>query len=354
MIRAIKTRASFSKLSIGLRGVSIVLVALIAFASCLARADKLDRLVIAGPYAAVSFPLIHMVETGALADVAGQVEFVAWRDPDQLRAIVLEGRADIVAAPTNVAANLYNRGVGLRLLNVSTWGILWMVSRDASLKTLLDFKGKEIAMPFRGDMPDILFSLVAAKQGLEPKRDFRLRYVASPLDAMQLLILRRVDHALLAEPAISMALRKTKSFPVSLIAPELSRSVNIQAEWGRVFAREARIPQAGIAAMPRIKGNAGVLERFTAAHAQSLRACQADPAACGKMVARRIDMLTPGAVADAIAASPLQDVGASDARPELEFFFGKLHEANPALIGGKLPDEQFYWQAARNGPKPAP
>jgi len=66
---------------------------------------------------------------------------------------------------------------------------------------------------------------------------------------MQLLITRRVNHALLAEPAVSMALRKTQSFPVSIIAPELHRSVDLQQEWGRLMASEARIPQAGIAAL---------------------------------------------------------------------------------------------------------
>src|SRR5574343_1399830 len=118
---------------------------------------KLERLVLAGPFAAVSFPLIHMVETGALQDVAQRVEFVAWKDPDQLRVLAMQGRADFVAMPTNVAANLYHRGVPLQLLNVSTWGVLWMVSRDTNLKTLADFKGKEVAIPFRADMPDIVF-----------------------------------------------------------------------------------------------------------------------------------------------------------------------------------------------------
>jgi NitT/TauT family transport system substrate-binding protein len=98
-----------------------------------------------------------MVESGALRDVADVVEFQPWKDPDQLRVLAMDGRADFVAMPTNVAANLYNRGVALQLLNVSTWGVLWMVSRDAGLKTLADFKGKEIAMPFRADMPDIVF-----------------------------------------------------------------------------------------------------------------------------------------------------------------------------------------------------
>jgi NitT/TauT family transport system substrate-binding protein len=124
-----------------------------------AQAAKIPRLILSGPFAAVSNPLIHMVESGALKDVAEQVEFVPWKDPDQLRVLAIDGKsdADFVAMPTNVAANLYNRGVKLQLVNVSTWGVLWMVSRDPGLKTLADFKGKEIAMPFRADMPDIVF-----------------------------------------------------------------------------------------------------------------------------------------------------------------------------------------------------
>jgi NitT/TauT family transport system substrate-binding protein len=80
---------------------------------------------------------------------------------------------DFIAMPSNVAANLYNRGVKLRLINVATWGVLWLVSRDPNLKTLADFKGKEVVMPFRADMPDIVFQTLLAKAGLDAANDFR-------------------------------------------------------------------------------------------------------------------------------------------------------------------------------------
>jgi len=312
---------------------------------------RLPKLVLSGPYAAVSYPLIHMVESGALKDVAEVVEFRPWKDPDQLRVLALDAKAeaDFVAMPTNVAANLYNRGVKLKLLNVSTWGVLWMVSRDPTLKTLADFKGKENAMPFRADMPDIVFGLLAEGQGLNPKRDYKLRYVASPLDAMQLLIMRRVDHALLAEPAVSMALRKTRSFPISVIAPELHRGVDLQQEWGRVYRSEARMPQAGIVALGNARDNAALVERFQNAYAASLAWCQANAGACGKLVAKRVDMLTPEAVADSMTVSQMRFVTAAEARPELEAFFKRLHAKQPALLGGKLPDAGFYGMASAAG-----
>jgi hypothetical protein len=43
--------------------------------------------------------------------------------------------------------------------------------------------------------------------------------------------------------AVSIALRKTKSFPVKLVAPELYRSVNLQEEWGKLFNVEAKTPE---------------------------------------------------------------------------------------------------------------
>jgi NitT/TauT family transport system substrate-binding protein len=292
------------------------------------------RLTLAGPPGPVSAPLMHLADSGALADLADAVTYMTWRDPDQLRALTLEGRADVLAVPTNVAANLFNRGVPVTLLG--------MVSRAAGKKTLADFKGEEIAMPFRGDMPDLVFQLLAARQGLDVKRDFRLRYVPTPMEAMQLLITRRVDHALLADSAVAMALRKTRSFPLNVVAPELHRSVDLQQEWGRLFSRRDRMPQAGIAVIGDARQDAALMQRVQAAYAQSMAWCRGQPPACGQLVARHVDLLLPEAVADAVAVERLEAVPAATARPELEFFFQQLMSINPALVGGKLPGGAFY------------
>lgn len=311
-----------------------------------AQPQRRARLVLAGPLASVSSPLMRIVETGALRDAADSVEFVAWKDPDQLRLLALEGRADFVAMPTNVAANLHNRGVKLQLLDVTTWGVLWMVSRTPDLATLADFKGQEVLMPFRGDMPDIVFQLLASKQGLDAQRDFRLRYVASLLEAMQLLVMRRADHALLAEPAVSTALRKTRSFPLGVVAPQLHRSVDLQREWGRVLNRPPRIPQAGVCVAGAALGDAALVARFRSAYAEAARWCTADADACGRAVAQRIEMLDAQGVADAIRAGNDRMVPARDARPELEFFFEQLRARDAGLVGGRLPADAFYGPAA--------
>lgn len=304
--------------------------------------EKLDKIVISGPFASVSHPILHMIETNALSDVADKIEFKLWKNPDELRAMAIKGDVDFLALPTNTAAILNNKGVDIKLLNVSVWGILGMISRDNSLKSLKDFKGKKIAVPFRADMPDIVFKQLLKKEGLDPKKDFELVYVASPVDAMQMLIMRRIDHALLAEPAISMALRKTKSFPVSIVAPELYRSVDLQEEWGKVFGTNGDVPEAGVAVMGRMK-NEHVIKRFQEEYAKSLAWYKANQKEAGKLVVKTLDMLNQDGVTDSISHVRFKNISAADAKKDLEFFFNILKEEDPKSIGDKLPKDSFYY-----------
>lgn len=124
----------------------ILLVSLLFIYSLYAKDE--NRIVVAAPFASVSHPIIHMLKTDALKDLNKKIEFRLWKNPDELRALVLNSDIDFIALPTNVAANLHNKGIDIKLLNVSVWGILAMISRESNLKTLKDFKGKKIALPF--------------------------------------------------------------------------------------------------------------------------------------------------------------------------------------------------------------
>ena len=115
-----------------------------------------QAIIIAGPFTTVSHPIFHMIKTNALKDVATKVEFRYWKNQDELRAMIIRGDIDFMAIPVNVAANLYNKGIDLKLLNVSIWGNYGIVSSNPNIKSIKDLKGEHIAIPSRGDMPDIV------------------------------------------------------------------------------------------------------------------------------------------------------------------------------------------------------
>jgi NitT/TauT family transport system substrate-binding protein len=319
----------------------ILLIVALVFSIQADEIKKVETLVLSGPMASVSHPLLRMIETGALNDVAKNVKFIMWKSPDELRALTLRGRADFIAVPTNVGANLYNKGVNIKLLNVSVWGILGILTRDKTKKTLADFKECEIAMPFRADMPDIVFEEIVKAQGLDPKKDFKLRYVGSPIDAMQMLIMRRVDHALLAEPAISIALRKTGSFPLKLVAPDLYRSDMLEKEWGKVFKVKAQIPEAGMAVVGDIDKT--IIKRFNEEYQKAMIWYKTHKKEAGILAVKYVKMLEANGVSDSIDYVKLDTISAKDAKKDLEFFLNILKTNNPKSIGGKLPNDGFYY-----------
>lgn len=160
-----------------------------------AAAPKLEQLTLYGPPAGPSVALTRVAASNALGDYAEATDFEVCRNPDQLRAGITSGRMPVTVSPTHVAVNLYNRGAGFRLLNVMTWGLLHVVTRRSDLSTFEDLRGATVLIPFRNDMPDLVFRHIADRSGLAIGQDIVLEYVSSPTEAMQLLLSGRYDSA---------------------------------------------------------------------------------------------------------------------------------------------------------------
>ena len=303
--------------------------------------QKLEKIIVAGPAANVSHPIFKMIEDGALKKYADKIEFKLWKNPDQLRAMIINKEVDFVAIPTNVASILYNKKQPIKMLNVSVWGILKILVRDEKVKCLEDLKGQELVVPWRGDMPDIVLRAIMKKKGLG-KEDIKLIYVSNPMDAAQQLIMRRADNILLPEPATSMVLRKTKSFPVNIVAPTVFRGIDLQKEWGDVYKREAKIPQAGMAVVGDMIEKKEIIKAFEEEYAKAMQWYKTHKKESGELVVKYVEMFNADAISDSIDHVQLDVKKAIDSQEELNFFFDVLKEDNPKIIGGSVPDEAFY------------
>ncbi len=323
-----------------------ILFALSVLLTLSTASQKLEKIIIAGPAASVSHPVFKMIEDDTLKAYADKVEFKMWKNPDQLRAMIINKEVDFVAVPTNVASILYNKKQPIKMLNVSVWGILKILVRDENIKHLEDLKGSELVVPWRGDMPDLVLKAIMKKKGLS-KEDIKLVYVSNPMDAAQQLIMRRADNILLPEPATSMVLRKTKSFPVSIIAPTVFRGIDLQKEWGDVYKREAKIPQAGMAVVGDMLEKKEIIKAFEEAYVKAMQWYKTHPKEAGELVVKYVEMFNADAIGDSIAHVQLDVKKAIDSKEELDFFFSVLKEENPKIIGGMLPDENFYIKDAQ-------
>jgi NitT/TauT family transport system substrate-binding protein len=294
-------------------------------------------LILWGPPAAPSIVLAQAIASGALKDIDPSAVFRTWRTPDEMRAGLSSGTMQAVIVPTNVAANLYNRGLGVLLLNIMTRGLLYIVAGDR-LGRVEDLAGRKIAVPFRNDMPDFVLRRLVTRAGLKPGTDVQFDYAGTPPEATQMLLAGRVDAALLAEPAATAAILRAK---VSLT--HLARAVDCQKEWAKAVGGRSFIPQAGLAVTRSFIDKVGPtgLQTLQNALQAAVDFVVAHRLRASVTSATELGLMSP-IVAEAIPSSNLAALPASAVRPDLESFFSMLAEDDPRIIGGKLPDDAFY------------
>ncbi|KIX14744.1 ABC transporter substrate-binding protein [Dethiosulfatarculus sandiegensis] len=331
----------FSRLRPGLCGLIWAIILLLSAIQAQAFA-KLEKLTFSGMPVHETYPLLVIKEKNLLKDVAEKIEFIAWKNPDQLKALILGGQADFITLTTNVAQALYEKGVPLKLVQVSVSSNMWIMGRGPEHSGLGRIKGKKLALPFRGEMPEALFRLIAKGNGLDPDKDFTITYMASPLDAMQMLLLGRVDYAFLAEPAISLGLYKVKQSGQKTAS--MARVVDMQKAWQKSRPQGPAMFLGAMAATERVSGKKHVLERFNREYTRALTWCKAHPHEAALLVGKYFPMLKAEPLTEAISGLRHESVPAFKVQKDLELFLEMvMHELNPAKPFVR-PGADFYWQ----------
>lgn len=299
---------------------------------------KLDKIVISSPFTPLALPLAYIIENNLLEDVAEEVELIIWNNPEQLSAIITQGQADFVSVPSNVASKFYNKGIGLKFLKVSIWGVFYIISDDPSIQLLQDLKGKELYIPFKGDQPDLIFRYIAQEQGLNPDEDFQLQYVSSPLDIILNLTAGKAHHAMMLEPAAALAIMKAKKEGLTF-----DRVIDIQEEWGAVTGGEPRLPNAGVIALPGILEHPEIVEAFQQAYDESVKWSTEHPKEAAELTAEYVEGVNAASFEESLSYTIFESISAKDVQDEIEGMLTKFMAFDPTSIGGKLPDEAFYY-----------
>ncbi len=275
-----------------------------------------------------SIILARAAQDPRLVETFSEVSFESWPDAKAMRADIETGAADLSIIPTNLAAVLYNGGTPIRMLCVNMWGILHVLSQASIDPTWPALRGKTIGIPLKGNMPDTIFSTLAGRVPLDLASETNVVFLDSYLAAKDAVLSGACDVAVLPEPAASAA-----------AAEGAHRMLDLQQEWAALTGRAARFPQAGTV----------VPQDLTDSETQLLLAVMED--ALAWMAANPDDAGTLGApllgldatiIADSLRATNWISLSGAASRDDLEFFYGVLMEASPALVKGGLPGDGFY------------
>ncbi len=300
------------------------------------QSSSLSSLVLYGAPIGVSLPLARIADQNTLQPVAHDIEFQMWRSPDEMRAGVASGQIEITTSPAPTAANLYNRGTGMRLVGVLTTGMLYLITTDPNLRTLADLAGQSILVPFRGDMPDRVLQLLLQSQAMTPN-DVQLNYTATPIEAAQLLLAGRSPAAVMQEPAATAAMVQGAANRLTVL-----RALDLQAEFATATGRGPDIPMAVLLLQDSLRTQ---YEDLPAVLLKAVREAtdwvNANPAPAATLGETHLD-LKQAILERSIPYMNLKVRSAQQVREHLEFFYSALATESMDLLGGALPDDGFY------------
>lgn len=300
---------------------------------------KSQHLRLAGPAAVVSYPLMVMAEQQTLAAANLKFSFTRWKNPDQLRAMVIGEQIDFSAMPSNLAAIFFNKGHELTLLNISIWNIMDIVSRDKTISTLSQLIGQEVVVPFKNDMPTIILQQLLQGQLQAKAKQVRIRHSHNLADAAQLLLAGKVQHALLIEPLSSSVLFQNAQ---QGNAP-LTRVINISEQWRNTFPESPKLPQAGIIANTTVNDNKVLISAVNDAYKTAAKWCEANVNSCADIVKKHLPKMPKAALITAIENTRVTPVNSLTAKADIQAFYKLLSKVDVKRIGGKQPNNRFYF-----------
>lgn len=183
---------------------------------------------ISGPPVMESLPFALMsgmeIKPGVL------VEFIPWNSPDQIRAMIAGKQIDCGIITTHASAVFASKGVDTKIAAMFE-DSLWIVSdKNKIFDEKNQIKGKFL-FPFGpGEMPELILnaSLGSLPVGVEKI------HTGGAFESVNLLLLKRGDHALLSEPSASIAVLKSKRLEKK-IGVSLVKVIDLKEVWRKKY-----------------------------------------------------------------------------------------------------------------------
>lgn len=265
------------------------------------------------------------------------MEFTLMAEPTEAVAALTKGEADIAALPTNVAATLYHKlDGGIQLLCLNTYGVLYVLERGENLKDLADLAGKTVHAFGQGANPEYVLNYLLEQNGLVPGEDVTVQWHASTDEVSTLLAAGEIDYAMLPVPAATAAVIQGEG---------VRMAIDLTEEWNAAGASGVLTMGCVVVRTEFARQNPEAVEQFLKDYEASIT-FMADPDNLEEAaaLAETYGIIPKAAIAKrALPDANLCFVTGADMVSGIQGYYQALYQADPASIGGGIPDGAFYY-----------
>lgn len=264
------------------------------------------------------------------------VEFDIVTSPETITAGLLNGKIDIAAIPTNLAALLYNKTEGeIIMLGVNTLGVLDIVAdKDLGINSIEDLRGKTIGATGKGAVPEFVLKYILMENGLVPGTDVKLEFRADHSELATLVELGEVDIAMLPQPFVTTVTQKNTQLEVA---------IDLTDEWSKVAPEGSELTMGCLVARKEFVDNYNSeLMQLLVFYNESVNWVNNFPEDAAELIVSYDILPTVEIAKAAIPDSNIRYIYSMNAKDMLTTFYEILFEFKPKSIGGAVPDDAFY------------
>jgi len=295
--------------------------------------EKEITIIMSGPKAPPTLPLLRMIETKALGKHI-KIDFKIWNGIEELLAIAASSEYGFLAVPVNTASKLYNKGLDIKLTNVDTWGVMYLLTTDTKCNKWEDLKGKKLYIPFKSASPDIITQYFLKQHGLEVGENIEIVY-STPSEIAQMVKAGKIEYAMNIEPFITASKIGNKNIRVIF---------DYMKEWKKLKGEQYSIPNAGIVTNNKfLKGNKKLVALFEKEYEKALIWTLGNPKKAAQLAEKYLG-LNASLIEKSMPTLGLEYRSANDSKKDLKKYYETLLNFKADSIGGEIPDENYYYK----------
>lgn len=262
--------------------------------------------------------------------------FEVFTAADQVVPEIVKGNIDIAAVPTNLAATLYKKTEkGVSIIAVNTLGVLSIVTNGVEISSVADLKGKTIYATGKGATPEYALNYILENNGLKVGEDVTVEYKSEHSELAAAVISGTAQIAMLPQPFVTNVMIKNKNVKIAL---------DLSSEWAKLPATDGGELVMGCIVVRNefLKNNEDAVKTFLNEYYHSTSYANEKPDKAGEL-SDEFAILPAAVVTQAIPSCNIVFIRGEKMKNNVSAYLKTLLEANPASIGGQLPDDAFYY-----------
>lgn len=265
-----------------------------------------------------------------------QYGFLPCAEPTEAVALLTKGKADIAALPTNLASTLYHKTDGdIQLLALNTYGVLYILENGDTIESMEDLEGKTVHAYGQGANPEFVLNYLLEQNGVEPEA-VDVQWHSSTDEVSTLMAAGEADVCMLPVPAATAVLMQNG---------DVREALDLTEEWTSSGADGVLTMGCVVVRRSFAQEHPEAVETFLKEYKASID-YMTDPAnlSDAALLAEKQGIIPKAAVAEkAIPAANLCFVTGDDMMDGIQGYYQVLFQADPASIGGSIPDGAFYY-----------